>query len=128
MILKNFDISCTDYKDEEDFFINCEVFIGPENEPYVYEVYSIYVISLKRLCETFADDGIMLNKGWMIQKKYSEHELEKKINSIIKICNSDNNEDAYLKLESYFIMQDKQPWKFQIDVSLSRTLSHREWR
>ena len=108
MILKNFDISCIDYKDAEDFFINCEAYIGPENNPYVYEVYSIYVISLKRLCESFADNGVMLNKGWIIEKKYNEYELKEKINSIIKLCASDDDEEAYLKLESYFIMQDKQ--------------------
>ena len=65
MILKAFNIPQKDYKDEEDFFLNCEAFIGPEDESYVYEVYSIYVISLNRLCESFADNGIMLNKGWI---------------------------------------------------------------
>ena len=106
MILKAFNIPQKDYKDEEDFFLNCEAFIGPEDESYVYEVYSIYVISLKRLCESFTDNGIMLNKGWIIQKKYNEYELKEKINSIIKLCDSDNDDETYLKLNSYFIMQD----------------------
>ena len=106
MILKAFNIPQKDYKDEEDFFLSCEAFIGPEDESYVYEVYSIYVISLNRLCESFADNGIMLNKGWIIQKKYNEYELEEKINSIIKLCDSDNDDETYLKLNSYFIMQD----------------------
>ena len=106
MILKAFNIPQKDYKDEEDFFLNCEAFIGPEDESYVYEVYSIYVISLNRLCESFADNGIMLNKGWIIQKKYNEYELKEKINSIINLCDSDNDDETYLKLNSYFIMQD----------------------
>ena len=95
-----------DYIDEEDFFLSCEVFIGPQKENYVYEVYDFNVISIKRLYEGFPDNGIMLNKGWMIMKYYDESEMKQKINAIIKNCISDTDKNTYLNISSYFRMQE----------------------
>lgn len=39
MEIKAINVKQKDYNSEEDFFLSCEVFIGPENESYVYEVY-----------------------------------------------------------------------------------------
>lgn len=106
MEIKAINIKQKDYNDEEDFFLSCEVFIGPKNESYVYEVYDFNVISIKRLYESFQDNGIMLNKGWMITKYYDENEVREKIISIIENCASDSDENAYLKIASYFRMQE----------------------
>ncbi len=108
MEIKAMNILQKDYYDDEDFFLSCEVFIGPENESYEYEVYSFNVISIKRLYERFQDYGIMLNKGWMITKYYDEKEMEKKIRSIIKNCISDSDEKTYLNIGSYFRIQDSE--------------------
>lgn len=100
-----------DYNDDEDFFLSCEVFIGPENKSHEYEVYSFDVISIKRLYEAFQDcdnPEIMLNKGLMITKYYDENEVKEKIKSIIKICISDSDEKTYIKIGSYFRMQDSE--------------------
>lgn len=83
MEIKAINIKQKDYIDEEDFFLSCEVFIGPQKENYVYEVYDFNVISIKRLYEGFPDNGIMLNKGWMIMKYYDESEMKQKINAIM---------------------------------------------
>lgn len=106
MEIKALNIIQKDYKNEEDFFLSCEVFIGPENESYVYEVYDFNIISIKRLYDDFRDNGIMLNKGWMITKYYDEREVRTKISSIIKMCISDSDEDTYLKIGSYFRKQE----------------------
>ena len=106
MEIKAINVKQKNYKDEEDFFLSCEVFIGPENESYVYEVYDFNVISIKRLYENFQDNGIMLNKGWMITKYYDEGEVREKIRAIIKNCISANDEDTYLNIGSYFRMQE----------------------
>lgn len=106
MEIKAINIKQKDYNNEEDFFLSCEVFIGPENESWVYEVYDFNVISIKRLYESFQDNGIMLNKGWMIAKYYDEHEIREKINNVIKKCVSENDKDTYLKISSYFRMQE----------------------
>ena len=106
MEIKVMNILQKDYNDDEDFFLSCEVFIGPENKSYEYEVYSFYVISVKRLYEEFQDHGIMLNKGWMITKYYDENTMKKKIRSIINNCISDTDEKTYLNIGSYFIMQE----------------------
>ena len=106
MEIKALNILQKDYKNEEDFFLSCEVFIGPENESYVYEVYDFNIISIKRLYDDFRDNGIMLNKGWMITKYYDEREVRTKISSIIKMCISDSDEDTYLKIGSYFRKQE----------------------
>lgn len=108
MEIKAINILQKEYDDDEDFFLSCEVFIGPENKSYEYEVYSFYVISLKRLYETFQDDGIMLNKGWMIARYYDENEIKEMIKSIIKKCISDSDEKTYLNIGSYFRMQDSE--------------------
>lgn len=83
-----------------------EVFIETENESFVYEVYDFNVISIKRLYDAFKDNGIMLNKGWMITKYYDENEVREKISSIIKNCTSDSDEDTYLNIGSYFRIQE----------------------
>lgn len=106
MEIKALNILQKDYKNEEDFFLSCEVFIGAENESYVYEVYDFNIISIKRLYDDFRDNGIMLNKGWMITKYYDEREVRTKISSIIKMCISDSDEDTYLKIGSYFRKQE----------------------
>lgn len=106
MEIKTINIKQKDYNNKEDFFLSCEVFIGPENENYVYEVYDFNVISIKRLYESFQDNGIMLNKGWMITKYYNESEVREKIIAIIKNCTSDSDKDTYLNLGSYFRIQE----------------------
>ncbi len=106
MEIKAINIKQKDYEDEEDFFLSCEVFIGPENESYVYKVYDFNVISIKRLCDGFKDNGIMLNKGWLITKYYDESKVREKISLIIKNCTSDCDEDTYLNIGSYFRMQE----------------------
>lgn len=106
MEIKAINIKQKDYKDEEDFFLSCEVFIGPKSESYIYEVYDFNVISIKRLYESFQDNGIMLNKGWMITKYYDESEVKQKVNLIIKNCISDTHENTYLNIGSYFRMQE----------------------
>lgn len=106
MEIKAINIKQKDYNNVEDFFLSCEVFIGPENENYVYEVYDFNVISIKRLCKDFQDDGIMLNRGWMITKYYDEVKVKEKISSIIKNCISDSDEGTYLNISSYFRIQE----------------------
>lgn len=106
MEIKAINIKQKDYMTEEDFFLSGEVFIGPENESFVYEVYDFNVISLKRLCEDFQDNGIMLNKGWMITKYFDEDNVKQKINSIIQSCVCENDEDTYTKIGSYFRIQE----------------------
>ena len=54
------------------------------------------------------DEGIMLNRGWMITKYYDENIIEDKIKEIIKICASQNDDDTFLKINSYLRMQDCQ--------------------
>lgn len=106
MELKAINIIQKDYKSYEDFFISAEAFIGPENKACEYEVYSFYVISLKRLYEEFMDEGIMLNRGWMITKYYNKHMIEEKVKEIINICTSQNDSDTFSKINSYLRMQD----------------------
>lgn len=106
MEIKVINIKQKDYKNDEDFFISGEVFIGPEDESYVYEVYDFNVISIKRLYESFQDNGIMLNRGWMITKYYDENEVREKIDSIIKKCSANTEEETYLKIDSYFRIQE----------------------
>ena len=43
MEIKAINIKQKDYINEEDFFLSCEVFIGPKKENYVYEVYDMRV-------------------------------------------------------------------------------------
>ena len=107
MELKAINITQKEFDSDDDFFFSCEAFIGSETMPYVYEVYDFNVISIKRLYESFEDTGIMMNKGWMITKYYDEDEIKRKINSIIKSCLSDNEEETYLKIGSYLRKQDE---------------------
>lgn len=94
--------------DEEDFYFLGEMFIGPENEPGVYEIYDFNIISIKRLYNKYQSNepdgiGFMLNRGWVILKYYNERIVENELNSIVQKCEMKNIEEAYEKLDSYFI-------------------------
>lgn len=52
------------------------------------------------------EEGVMLNRGWMITKYYSETMIEEKIKELIQICASQNDDDTFLKLNSYLRMED----------------------
>lgn len=106
MEIKALNIKQNDYLDEKDFFLSCEVFIGPKDEAYVYEVYDFNIISIKRLYDEFPDNGVMLNKGWMISKYYDEDEVRDKITSIIQNCISENEEKTYSNIGYYLRMQE----------------------
>ena len=107
MEIKALNIVQNDWLDEEDFFVAYEVFIGPKDESYVYEVYDFNIVSIKRLYDTFPDYGIMLNKGYMIAKYYDEDEVRCKINSIIQRCIAENDEKTYSNIGCYLRMQDQ---------------------
>lgn len=106
MELKAINITQSEYTEYDDFFLSCEAFIGPENESYVYEIYDFNVISIKRLYNQFPDNGIMLNKGWMIMKFYDEEKIQQEVNSIIKKCISGNDEETYIKISLYLRKQE----------------------
>ncbi len=88
--------------DDEDFVVSGEIYIGPENETYVYEVFEFNVISIKRLYSNFEDNAVMLNRGWMISKKFDESLIEAKIKSIVSGSKHIDDEDNYIELSSYF--------------------------
>lgn len=106
MELKAVTIGQREYMGYDDFFLSCEALIGPENEPYVYRVYDFNVISIKRLYEQFPDQGIMLNRGWMIMKFYDEDEIKKKVDELVKKYGSGEDEGAYLELGRYLRLQE----------------------
>jgi len=106
MEVKSINYLQKDFISDEDFFFSGEVFIGPENESYIYEVYDFNVVSIKRLYNNFQENGIMLNKGWMISKTFDEDEIEEKINSIVQKCESDDEEETYRKIESFLRRQE----------------------
>lgn len=97
-----------DYINEEDFFCSAEVLIGPENEDFVYETYMFHVISIKRLYDNYQkieDEGVMLNKGWIITKYYNEKAIANEIKLILERCESSDVQETYTKLDSYFIRE-----------------------
>lgn len=106
MELKALNITQKEFDADDDFFLSCEAFIGPEDLDYVYEIYDFNVISIKRLYKSFPDHGIMLNKGWLIAKDYSEHEIREKIISIIKKCTAKSDEITYANIGSYIRIQE----------------------
>lgn len=106
MEIKAMNVVQKEYVDDEDFFLSCEVFIGPPNEAYVYEVYDFNIISLKKLCRDLQSPEIMLNRGWMIAKNYDEVEIRRKIESIINMCNTNDEEETYKKIGLYLRMQE----------------------
>ena len=106
MEIKAINVVQKEYLDDENFFLSCEVFIGPPDNAYVYEVYDFNVISVKKLYYELQNPQIMLNRGWMIAKFYDEVEVRRKIESIINMCNSDNEEETYKKIDLYLRRQE----------------------
>ena len=106
MELKAWNILTHEYHDCDDFHLIGEAWIGPDDQPFVYRVYNFDVISIKRLYDGFADCGIMLNWGWMITKYYDEAEILQKLNAIIRLCTSQDEETTYSKLEHYLRLQE----------------------
>lgn len=97
MEIKAINIKQKDFKDEDDFFYHMKCLLDPKMKVMCMKFTIFNVISIKRLYEGFQDNGIMLNKGWMIMKYYNESEIKEKIISIIKSCISNSDEDTYLK-------------------------------
>ncbi len=95
-----------DIAEYDDFFLSCEAFIGPKNEPLTYDVYSFNVISIKRLYNTFEDNGIMMNKGWMIMKYYDELLIEEEVEKIVEKCNREKTIDFCINIGTYLRKQD----------------------
>ena len=72
--------------DYDDFIISGEIYIGPENEDFVYDVFEFNVISIKRLYTNFENEmgnPIMLSRGWIIVKEFDEDLIAKEIESIV---------------------------------------------
>ena len=91
--------------DYDDFIISGEIYIGPEDEDFVYDVFEFNVISIKRLYTNFeneTDNPVMLNRGWIIVKEFDENLIAKEIESIVSKCRHSDDEDNYLELSSYF--------------------------
>ena len=59
------------------------------------------------------EEGVMLNRGWMITKYYSETVIEEKIKELIQICASQNDDDTFLKLNSYLRMKESSLYEKQ---------------
>lgn len=91
--------------DYDGFIISGEIYIGPENKDFVYEVFEFNVISIKRLYTNFENEmgnPIMLSRGWIIVKEFDEDLIAKKIESIVSRCRHLDDEDNYIELSSYF--------------------------
>lgn len=94
-------------EDLEDFFFSYQVFIGPEDIVGAYQVYDFNVISIKRLAKDFSDNGIMLNRGWMISKNFDEREIKSKIESIIKKCIGEDDDVTYNNIAKFFRWEEE---------------------
>ena len=91
--------------DYDDFIISGEIYIGPESEDFVYDVFEFNVISIKRLYSNFENEPgnpIMLSRGWIIVKEFDEDLIAKEIESIVSKCRHSDDEDNYIELSSYF--------------------------
>lgn len=88
--------------DDGDFVVSGEIYIGPENEDFVYEVFEFNVISIKKLYRDFEDNAVMLSRGWMISKYFDERVIEAKIESIVSKCKHLDYEENYIELSAYF--------------------------
>ena len=88
--------------DDDDFVVSGEIYIGPKNEDFVYEVFEFNVISIKRLYCSFEDNAVMLSRGWMISKKFDESLIESKIKSIVSRFKYLDDEENYIALSAYF--------------------------
>ena len=55
-----------DYISEKDFCLSCEAFIGAEDNPFAYEVYSFYVLGEERVEQANMEASFELEKGWFV--------------------------------------------------------------
>ena len=86
--------------DYDDFIISGEIYIGPEDEDFVYDVFEFNVISIKRLYTNFENETgnpVMLNRGWIIVKEFDENLIAKEIELIKKL-----NGGAYGTIEKSY--------------------------
>ena len=102
MEVKSINYLKKDLVDDDDFVVSGEIYIGPENEDFVYEVFEFNVISIKRLYCSFEDNSVMLSRGWMISKNFDERLIESKIESIVSRCKHLDDEENYIELSAYF--------------------------
>lgn len=98
IILKNLYRTCEVWNDIDDFYICFDVYVGEEEIPLAYEVYTIEVVSPKYLARTIKESECLIGRGCFIFNDFNLNILEKTIKNIIKKYEkSDNWENELTK-------------------------------
>lgn len=105
--LKAFNVIFENWGDDiDDFFLNCQIDIGYENKQGA-EVYSLDVISSKRLSKIIKGTQVEIGKGYFITNDYSKITIIETVKRIINTINSTKSSDnQFFDLEHYFRSHD----------------------
>lgn len=88
--------------DADDFFVSFQLDIGPKEINGESYLYTVDIISPKRLQNTIQEGESEIGRGYIILTDYNENVIRSSIENIVKKCNTDNNEKAYASLSKYF--------------------------
>lgn len=104
--IKAFNIISEDWGEEiDDFFLSCQVDIGFKDEIGA-EIYSLDVVSPKRLLGLVVGDEVEIGKGYFIMADYNKNSICKRIEKLIdREILEDNKFKVFDEISSYFKSQ-----------------------
>lgn len=105
LVVKAFNIIYEDWgEDIEDFFLSCQVDIGLDNKSGT-EIYSLDLVSPKRLEKLIVGGQIEVGKGYFILVDYNEKAI---CDRIEKLINNDTllNDNVFENISQYFKSHD----------------------
>lgn len=88
--------------DVDDFFVSFQLDIGPKEIIGESYLYTIDIISPKRLQNMIQEDESEIGRGYLILTDYNEKVIRNAVESIVRKCNTNDYEKAYTSLSKYF--------------------------
>ena len=103
LIIKAFNKGFEDWgNDVDDFFISYQIDIGQEEVQHESYLYTIDVVSPKRLQNMIAEGDAKFGRGYLILTDFNEKVVKSRVENLLKNCQSDDATKAYYSLSRYF--------------------------
>ncbi len=103
--IKAYNVIYQDWGEEvDDFYLLCQIDIGLEHR-LGSEIYSLDIISPKRLLRLVQGNSIEIGKGYFITSDYNQNKIRERIDKIIKSFDIIDENDVFSvfdKIEVYF--------------------------
>ncbi len=95
-----------DWQAIDNFYLFFQLDVEFEDNKKGFELFSLTVVSPKRLEALMPENGIELGRGYIIMNNFDMQLLEKKINNIIEACTRETIDKTIVNLSKFFIYEN----------------------